>query len=265
MSVFARIVVGVDGTDWGFEALRQALVLVRPRRTPSSTPLPPSTRPRRSAPDSMPRISPSYWRRRPSWPVMRPKRSSAAGRVAVLASCAASPGTCSGVNATSCRPRSWRLGADGAAAFSESCSATPGQNSCTTRPAPSCWPYPTDDRPWRPRKIVVGLTARPTPAPRCGRPKSSRAPRRHGRGEVAATGGKAIERDAAWTDRVETWIPAHPVAALVERSHTVDLVVVGSRGVHGVRTTGSVSERDRTPRSLHRSLIVHEPQAKSAA
>ena len=27
MSVFARIVVGVDGTDWGFEALRQALLL----------------------------------------------------------------------------------------------------------------------------------------------------------------------------------------------------------------------------------------------
>ena len=27
MSVFSRIVVGVDGTDWGFEALHQALVL----------------------------------------------------------------------------------------------------------------------------------------------------------------------------------------------------------------------------------------------
>ena len=27
MTAFARIVVGVDGTDWGFEALRQALVL----------------------------------------------------------------------------------------------------------------------------------------------------------------------------------------------------------------------------------------------
>jgi nucleotide-binding universal stress UspA family protein len=27
VSVFARMVVGVDGTDWGFEALRQALVL----------------------------------------------------------------------------------------------------------------------------------------------------------------------------------------------------------------------------------------------
>src|SRR4029079_8110956 len=27
MSVFSRTVVGVDGTDWGYEALRQALVL----------------------------------------------------------------------------------------------------------------------------------------------------------------------------------------------------------------------------------------------
>ena len=27
MTLFARIVVGVDGTDWGFEALRQALML----------------------------------------------------------------------------------------------------------------------------------------------------------------------------------------------------------------------------------------------
>jgi nucleotide-binding universal stress UspA family protein len=27
MEVFARITVGVDGTDWGFEALRQALLL----------------------------------------------------------------------------------------------------------------------------------------------------------------------------------------------------------------------------------------------
>jgi nucleotide-binding universal stress UspA family protein len=33
MNVFARIVVGVDGTDWGFEALRQALVLA-PKEKP---------------------------------------------------------------------------------------------------------------------------------------------------------------------------------------------------------------------------------------
>ena len=33
MTVFARIVVGVDGTDWGFEALRQALLLA-PKENP---------------------------------------------------------------------------------------------------------------------------------------------------------------------------------------------------------------------------------------
>src|SRR5215210_6157982 len=33
MNAFARIVVGVDGTDWGFEALRQALVLA-PEKNP---------------------------------------------------------------------------------------------------------------------------------------------------------------------------------------------------------------------------------------
>ena len=74
---------------------------------------------------------------------------------------------------------------------------------------------------------------------------------------VTATGGKAIERDGAWTERVETWDPAHPVAALVERSRTVDLIVVGSRGVHGVRSLGSVSER--VAHQAHCSvLVVHE-------
>ena len=79
---------------------------------------------------------------------------------------------------------------------------------------------------------------------------------------VTATGGKAIEREAAWTDRVETWDPAHPVAALVERSRTVDLVVVGSRGVHGIRTIGSVSER--VAHQAHcTALVVHEPHPNS--
>ena len=77
---------------------------------------------------------------------------------------------------------------------------------------------------------------------------------------VTATGGKAIERDAPWTNRVDTWDPADPVAALVERSRSVDLVVVGSRGVHGVRALGSVSER--VAHQAHCTvLVVHAPQA----
>ena len=60
MSIFARIVVGVDGTDWGFEALRQALVLA-PKENPvlhaviclDTTP---------AARTGFPRSSPSCWR-----------------------------------------------------------------------------------------------------------------------------------------------------------------------------------------------------------
>ena len=35
----------------------------------------------------------------------------------------------------------------------------------------------------------------------------------------------------------------HPVSALLEAAETADLVVVGSRGLHGVKALGSVSER----------------------
>jgi nucleotide-binding universal stress UspA family protein len=81
---------------------------------------------------------------------------------------------------------------------------------------------------------------------------------------AAATGGKLVERDAAWSDRVDTWDSAHPVVALVERSRTVDLVVVGSRGIHGLRALGSVSER--IAHQAHcTALVVHELQPESSA
>jgi nucleotide-binding universal stress UspA family protein len=38
-------------------------------------------------------------------------------------------------------------------------------------------------------------------------------------------------------------VDAHPVEALVEASREADLVVVGSRGLHGMKALGSVSER----------------------
>ena len=38
-------------------------------------------------------------------------------------------------------------------------------------------------------------------------------------------------------------VEEHPVAALVSASKTAGLVVVGSRGLHGIRSLGSVSER----------------------
>jgi nucleotide-binding universal stress UspA family protein len=61
---------------------------------------------------------------------------------------------------------------------------------------------------------------------------------------VTARGGKgvdleAVRRRARSTEEAD----AHPVAALVAVSRTADLLVVGSRGLHGIRALGSVSER----------------------
>jgi nucleotide-binding universal stress UspA family protein len=48
---------------------------------------------------------------------------------------------------------------------------------------------------------------------------------------------------------------------LVERSRDADLVVVGSRGVHGLSTIASVSER--VAHQAHcTALVVHEPPSQ---
>jgi nucleotide-binding universal stress UspA family protein len=123
---------------------------------------------------------------------------------------------------------------------------------------------PTDDRTWEPRTIVVGFDGSG-----CARAALQTAEELAlafgGSVEVvAATGGNPVERDAAWSEQVDTWDPAHPVAALVERSRTADLVIVGSRGVHGLRALGSVSER--VAHQAHcTALVMHEPNAESGA
>jgi nucleotide-binding universal stress UspA family protein len=61
---------------------------------------------------------------------------------------------------------------------------------------------------------------------------------------ITAGQGTSVELDAVRrrSPSVEE-IDARPVEALVTASHGADLVVVGSRGLHGVRALGSVSER----------------------
>jgi nucleotide-binding universal stress UspA family protein len=62
---------------------------------------------------------------------------------------------------------------------------------------------------------------------------------------VVATGGKAVDRgrvDLMVGSRREE-LADEPVAALVAAAAGADLLVVGSRGLHGLRALGSVSER----------------------
>lgn len=61
---------------------------------------------------------------------------------------------------------------------------------------------------------------------------------------VVATGGKNVEVDLVkelFPDAVVD--PGRPVQALADLSNEVDLLVIGSRGLHGPRALGSVSER----------------------
>ena len=77
---------------------------------------------------------------------------------------------------------------------------------------------------------------------------------------VVAHGGKAVDRRLIdlIVDRRREDLPDEPVAALVAAAAGAHLLVVGSRGLHGLRALGSVSER--VAHQAHSSvLIVRRP------
>lgn len=95
-----------------------------------------------------------------------------------------------------------------------------------------------------PARIAVGLDGSPE-ADAAARVADGLA-ERFGAGvrEVVATGGKGIEADAIRAVRPGIEIAARkPLEALVEASAEADLVIVGNRGRHGLKSLGSVSER----------------------
>jgi nucleotide-binding universal stress UspA family protein len=261
MNVFGRIVVGIDGTDWGFEALRQAFVLA-PKEDPVVHAV--------TALDTAPAIHTGF----------------EAGHFAALLANEAEEarhaaetiiGGREGSSARVVRGKPvdvlrrerdelqatlLALGGRRSSRFLGIMLGDTGTELVHDAACSALLAYPTDDGPWRPRKIVVGVDGS-TYALAALRTAEELADAHGGTLEVvSATGGKEIKRDASWTERVETWDPAHPVASLVQRSRTVDLVVVGSRGVHGIRTVGSVSER--VAHQAHcTALVVHELQANS--
>jgi nucleotide-binding universal stress UspA family protein len=61
---------------------------------------------------------------------------------------------------------------------------------------------------------------------------------------VVASGGKNVDATAVRTSHPEAdETPEAPVTALLAAAEGADLLVVGSRGLHGVKALGSVSER----------------------
>jgi nucleotide-binding universal stress UspA family protein len=124
---------------------------------------------------------------------------------------------------------------------------------------------PVPDLETFPRSIVVGLD---------GSPESELAfsiacdlaRRSHGSLEgLVATGGKHVDTGLVfYRHSFATHSEAPPVKALVDASATADLVIVGSRGLHGIRALGSVSERIAHQASCS-VLVVRDPADGSVA
>jgi nucleotide-binding universal stress UspA family protein len=110
-----------------------------------------------------------------------------------------------------------------------------------------------------PLRVVVGLDGSPESARAYA--AARRIVNRFGSafGPVVATGGKHVDVEAVsrLTNGNHDELHCDPVEALVAAASDADLLVVGSRGLHGVKALGSVSERvaHRAPCS---TLIVRE-------
>lgn len=103
---------------------------------------------------------------------------------------------------------------------------------------------PVPDEAKFPRSIVVGIDGSKE-ADRAYEIASKLASRRHSAFQsLVALGGKRVDLGpiANRHPKLDTSALA-PVAALVDASRSADLLVVGSRGLHGPTALGSVSER----------------------
>ena len=103
---------------------------------------------------------------------------------------------------------------------------------------------PVPDLDTFPREIVVGIDGSDE-AERALEVARNLARRRHSTlRSVVARGGKRVDIDKIARRHPEIEASAaRPVRALVDAASCADLLVVGSRGLHGVRGLGSISER----------------------
>ena len=111
-----------------------------------------------------------------------------------------------------------------------------------------------------PTRVVVGVDGSPESA--IASAAARRLSERFGAElwPVVAHGGKPIDRRRidAIVDGLREESPDAPVGALVTAAADADLLVVGSRGLHGLQALGSVAERV-AHRARSSVLIVREP------
>jgi len=111
-----------------------------------------------------------------------------------------------------------------------------------------------------PRRIVAGVDGSPESAAAYGVARHLSERLSAELWPVVAHGGEGVDKQlvAQIVDSHHEDLPDEPVPALVSAATDADLVVVGSRGLHGLKSLGSVSER--VAHEAHCStLVVREP------
>lgn len=240
-TIFDRILVAVDGTDYGYEALRQALALA-----------PPGIAVRGVTALDLVGVQQTAWDATKFAEMLEMEAEETRSKVAgILAGRPESEAVLSrGTAQTVLRheieafePTLLALGGKRRSRFlgaflGETASMLLHDATSSVLLARPRW-----GEVWRPSRVVVGIDG--SGCSLAALAVADDLQRRLGSSleVVAATGGKGIDLDAALAARVTDEDARSPVDALVGRSASASLVVVGSRGLHGVRALGSVSER----------------------
>ena len=257
MSVFDRVVVGIDGTDFGFEALHQTLAL-----TPAAASVYAVT-----ALDTTVTVHAGF-----HMEYFMTELEEEAERARARASeimgdrpnCAANVvrGDAKGVLRHVCSEHDATLVALGGRSRSRFIGMMTGETAGTLLHDAArsvLFARPQSGQRWHPNRIVVGLDGSEYALAALNVADDLSARLGSAIQVVTATGGKSVSREGAWTERVTEWDPGHPVGVLRDRSVLADLLIVGSRGLHGVQALGSVSER--VAHCSHCSTLVVHPSA----
>jgi len=260
--VFERILVGIDRSQESVEAARQASTLVEPdgslRLLAAWTPPPLTVG---LAPAAVPDIDDAELRESYEWALTEAEAAvvrSPGGRTSVESALVRGAAT----DELLARAREDGVGlvVVGGHGRSRARGILIGSTATTlVHEAPCSVLVARPPRTWPPRRIVVGVDGSPESA--AAYAAASRVADRHA-AELwpgVAHGGKGVDREAveAIVGRRREDLPDEPVRALTAAAADADLVVVGSRGLHGLRALGSVSER-LAHRARCSTVIVRE-------
>ncbi len=242
MAVFDRVLVGVDGTDHGVEAMRQALALTPASGTVLAVTAIDLTGVSHAGWDAThfaeALSEQAQWASDQALELARGRRNVTARLIrgnaqAVLNSVRAEFDP--SLVVLGGRGRSRFLGAF----LGETASTMLHEATCSILLARPRW-----GESWTPDRVIVGVDGSASSLEALA--VADELGERLGTSTltvVASTGGKEIELDGRWRERVTEWDARSPVSVLCEKSSAADLVVIGSRGLHGVKALGSVSER----------------------